>query len=154
MKKVRWILFTLVALVLVAQVFRPERTNPASDPLHAFAADTTVPASVRAALERSCSDCHSNMTRWPWYSAVTPVNYFIARDVRDGRRHLNLSEWMRMSPVRRGHAYENIADEVSHGEMPPANYLIMHVWAKLTDDEVRAVTEWAKAGPRSAERTP
>lgn len=85
---------------------------------------------TRELFERSCADCHSNRTRWPWYSRVAPVSWLVASDVRAGRKHLNVSEWDR--PQR--HADE-AAEEVREGKMPLRGYLAVHPAARLDEAE-------------------
>ena len=86
---------------------------------------------TRALAVRACFDCHSNTTRWPWYSRLAPASWLVQYDVNQGREHLNLSEWQR--PQR--HATD-AADQVRRGAMPPAPYTAMHPDARLTDVEV------------------
>jgi hypothetical protein len=81
-----------VLLVIIAIQFVPvKRDNPASETAQAIESVTTVPADVHAILQRSCADCHSNRTRWPWYSQVAPVSWLVAQDVHEGRGELTLS---------------------------------------------------------------
>src|SRR5687767_12229671 len=86
-------LTALAVLVLAIQFVRPARTNPATDPAATLHAQTAVPPDVAAILERSCRDCHSNGTRWPWYSNVAPVSWWVIDHVNHGRSHFNFSEW-------------------------------------------------------------
>ena len=79
-----WSLITIVIVLVVAQFIRPQRTNPRVDPAERVDAHLTVPADVQAILDRSCRDCHTNETRWPGYSAVEPVSWYIAHDVHEG----------------------------------------------------------------------
>ncbi|HEU5321850.1 MAG TPA: heme-binding domain-containing protein, partial [Methylomirabilota bacterium] len=72
---------------------------------------------TRALAVRACFDCHSNQTVWPWYSSLAPVSWLLQRDVDEGRRALNFSEWDR----RQGEAHES-AKTVRKGEMPPWFY--------------------------------
>ncbi len=85
---------------------------------------------VRALAKRACFDCHSNETRWPWYSNVAPVSWLVQHDVDEGREELNYSEWH--GPTK---ASKKAAEEVREGEMPPAIYLWMHPEARLTAPE-------------------
>lgn len=85
---------------------------------------------TRELARRTCFDCHSNETRWPWYSWVAPVSWLVQSDVDEGREHLNLSEF----DQRRGHA-EHAAEELAEGEMPPWFYLPLHAEARLSDAE-------------------
>jgi hypothetical protein len=87
-------------------------------------------AQTRELARRACFDCHSNETRWPWYSNIAPVSWLVQRDVENGRAHLNFSEWNR--PQR--HA-KDAAAEVRKGEMPLWFYVPLHAEARLTANE-------------------
>ncbi|MCF6201650.1 MAG: heme-binding domain-containing protein, partial [Hydrogenimonas sp.] len=81
-------IFFVVAFLLM-QLIPYERTNPKSDPK----LEIKAPAKVQEIFIRSCYDCHSNRTNWPWYSAIAPAKWFVVRDVNVGRKWLNFSEW-------------------------------------------------------------
>jgi hypothetical protein len=82
----------------------------------------------RAIAERSCYDCHSNETDWPWYSNVAPMSWLVQHDVDEGRSELNFSEWPPDDA-------DDLHDPVEHGEMPPAKYTRLHGDAKLSAAE-------------------
>lgn len=86
---------------------------------------------TRDLAKRACFDCHSNETVWPWYSNIAPVSWLVYRDVADGRNHVNFSDWQ--------NSYLNDPGEfdqaINEGEMPPFQYLLMHVNAKLIGTE-------------------
>ena len=137
------VLAGVVGLFVVAQLFRPELTNPPSDPSLSITSYRGVPPEVLAKMESVCFDCHSNQTRWPWYSYITPVNYFIASDVNSGRRHVNFSEWNNYSPGRLKSILDNIYDQVYNHEMPLPQYRWMHPEARLTPAEIKMICDWA-----------
>src|SRR5437773_11124922 len=87
-------IITIVAVVLIVgiQFVRPARTNPAVDESQTIFARTQITPEVSAILNRSCNDCHSNKTVWPWYTNVAPISWFIANHVSEDRHSLNLSE--------------------------------------------------------------
>jgi len=91
-------------------------------------------------VRRACFDCHSNETRWPWYSYVAPVSWRVAGHVEQGRRHLNFSEFNK--PQRRAH---DAAEEVEAGEMPLWDYALMHSEARLSDSEKEVLIRGLKA---------
>lgn len=128
-----------------AQFFQPDRTNPVSDPALSIRQDPFVTPEVLGLMERACFDCHTNETRWPWYASVTPVNFLTVRDVQEGRKHLNLAEWMSQARGRRASALERMADEVTDGAMPLPPYVLMHSEAKWTDEEKQRFVDWAYA---------
>ena len=85
---------------------------------------------TRSLAVRVCFDCHSNQTVWPWYSNVAPVSCLTQRDVDEGRKVLNFSEWNR--PQEEAH---EAGETVREGEMPPWFYLVTRPHARLTRPE-------------------
>lgn len=143
-KSVRRLLLALTITFLAVQFVRPDRTNPPIEVQHTIHAQVQTPPEVTQILERSCRDCHSNQTSWPWYSHVAPVSWFVIEDVNDARKHMNLSEWAKYKPAKAAELLEGICDETSHGEMPLRSYRLMHRDAKLTAQDVRALCEWSR----------
>lgn len=89
---------------------------------------------TRALAERACFDCHSNQTVWPWYSDVAPLSWLIQRDVEQGRRELNFSEWNRSQREVR-----NAGRTVQRGEMPQWYYVLLHPSAGLSSAEKQSL---------------
>lgn len=82
-------------------------------------------------FSRACADCHSNKTKWPWYSKIAPISWLVAHDVEEGREHFNVSMWN----LQKRNKGNEAADELEDGEMPPAIYVINHPEAKLSSAE-------------------
>ncbi|MFB3906065.1 MAG: heme-binding domain-containing protein [Acidobacteriota bacterium] len=141
MTKKKWVI--LPALLLVIQVFRPERANPetASD---LALGGSGAPQQVHRILESACFGCHSNQTVWPWYSTVAPVSWLIADDVKRGRRELNFSEWERYDAGEKAHLLKEVGEVVREGEMPPWTYRLLHSEARLSEADVAALAKWAE----------
>ena len=138
----KWLLVGLLCLLVVAQFFRPAKTNPAVDQSMTLDAHTQMSPQVAAILDRSCRDCHSNNTRWPWYSHVAPMSWFVIDHVNHGRSHLNLSEWGRYDHTEAGNQLRNMCKEVRAGVMPLDSYLLIHRNAKLSEQDVRLLCDW------------
>lgn len=130
---IRWLAAAMAALFIVIQLIPVDRTNPP------VIADVAAPPSAAAVLRRSCYDCHSNETRWPWYSAVAPVSWLVARDVRLGREALNFSTW---DQAQGRDSMDEILESVIEGEMPMAMYVRLHPDAALSSTDVSALREW------------
>jgi hypothetical protein len=137
------ILAGFAGIVLVAQLFQPSHSNPSSDSTLSLKNYKGIPPEVLSKFESSCFDCHSNDTRWPWYSYLTPVNYLVARDVSEGRRHLNFSEWASLKPGKMMSRLEDIYNEVYHRKMPLPIYVPMHPESKLSDADIKLICDWA-----------
>ena len=137
-----------LAIVLVIggmQLIRPRKTNPPVDPARELKTHTQLPADVARVLNRSCGDCHSNQTRWPWYSDVAPVSWVVIDDVNEGRRHVNLSDWAKYDADHAERKLGQICDEVKDGGMPLVSYTWVHKGTKLSQAERDAVCQWTKA---------
>jgi hypothetical protein len=130
---------------LAIQLVPVHRENPPVDPAKTIFATATVPANIHAIVQRSCKDCHSNETRWPWYSKVAPVSWLVANDVKEARHELNFSEWGTYSEKRKDHKLEEICDQVRDGGMPDAKYTWIHRDAKLGQEERSAVCAWTES---------
>jgi hypothetical protein len=103
-----------------------------------------VEPKVASILDRSCADCHSNKTRWPWYSNVAPVSWFVIGHVNDGRRDLNFSEWGNYDLRRQNARLQQMCDLASSGTMPLSSYTPLHSGSKLTAADVKALCDWTR----------
>ena len=112
--------------------------------------DLMMPPEVKSLLGRSCKDCHSNQTVWPWYSYVAPGSWLVERDVRRGRDRMNLSDWPQYSFKRREKLLADIASVVKNREMPLPQYTLMHRDAKLSDRDADVLYQWARLERRKA----
>ena len=134
----------VVVFLVVAQFIPVDRTNPPSDPGLGFDKTMNPPPDVKATLDRSCRDCHSHDTRWPWYSRVAPASWLVLSDVKEGRQHVNLSEWGKLELRRASRKLDSMCEEMTSGDMPPFQYTLIHRGAKVTPQEAQAFCTWAK----------
>ncbi|HKV99901.1 MAG TPA: heme-binding domain-containing protein [Vicinamibacterales bacterium] len=137
----------LFALFLAIQMIRPARTNPPVDPARTLEAHVEVPPEVEAILTRSCADCHTNRTRWPWYSNVAPASWLVVNDVNEGRRHMNLSDWEQRHR-HEGSPFDEICKQVRDGEMPLWYYTPLHPETRLSPGDVQTICAWTAGPPR------
>jgi len=144
-KVLKWLIVVLIVAFIGSQFIRPARTNPPVDESKTMFATGKVPADVRGILERSCADCHSHATVWPWYSNVAPVSWLVAEDVVDARKEMNFSVWGDYTPKRAEHKLEELCEQVEQREMPLKKYTFLHPNAKLTDADRRRLCEWSSA---------
>ena len=144
-KALKWLLIVLVAVFVGLQFVRPARTNPAFDQAQTIHACLQMTPQVSAILDRSCQDCHSNTTRWPWYSNVVPASWFLVDHVNEGREHLNFSEWGKLDKRRADKRLEEMCEQVSEREMPMDSYTWIHRSAKLSDEDRKILCSWTEA---------
>ena len=144
MKLVKKVLLLLLIVFGVAQFFGPEKNEGDLTSIDAFLAETNPPEDVKLILRETCYDCHSDVTRYPWYNTITPVNFWMAHHVDEGKEELNFSNWVGNSVKRKDHKFEEIIEMVEDKEMPLESYTITHTEAKLSDDQIKSVVDWAK----------
>jgi heme-binding protein len=141
-KVLKWVVVAGVVCFVAIQFVRPAKTNPTSDPGRAIESHQQVTPQVAAILDRSCNDCHSNKTRWPWYSNVAPVSWFVIDHVNEGRDNINFSEWGKYDQREAGNLLKQMCREARAGVMPLSSYTPMHPGSKLSPDDVKALCDW------------
>lgn len=136
---VRFVLIGLGVLFVAIQFIPVERTNPPVTGL------VDAPEEVLTTLRRSCWDCHSNETDWPWYAYVAPMKLRVSQHVWMGREHVNFTEWDSYDAEELDEAYEDIAKVIDRGRMPLKDYLLVHRNAKLTTSDRERLVSWAES---------
>ncbi len=155
MKKILKILIIVFAvLLLLIQLYRPERITTAEVNDNHLTKKLNVPPDVENILKRSCYDCHSNHTTWPWYSSVAPMSWLVIDDVIRGREKMNFSEWGKLSSSKQNIRLESICEEITEGEMPLKQYLIIHRDAELSQADKDLLCNWANNELKKLENEP
>ena len=144
-RAIKIIVIALFAGFAALQFIRPDMTNPPVAVELTLEATTEVPENVRRILTRSCADCHSHDTVYPWYTNIQPSGWFQDWHIREGRAELNLSEWAKLEDRRKKRKLEEICEQVETREMPLVSYLWIHRDARMSDEEIRLVCDWTKA---------
>lgn len=143
MKKIFWL--APLGALLAIQLIRPDTTNPVVDPAQDFRQVAQAPAEVQAIIEAACYGCHSNETKYPWYSQVAPVSWWVANHINEGREALNFSTFGALPANDRAEAMEESAEKVQAGEMPMDSYVWMHPEAKLSVEQRNILLQWLDA---------
>jgi hypothetical protein len=138
MRRITTIVAAGAAVFVLIQMIPIYRTNPP------ITQDVSAPPAAEAILRRSCYDCHSNQTRWPWYAYVAPVSWLVARDVNRGREHINFSTWDRYAddPETVIRKLRNIDKVMHNGTMPLWYYQPVHSLARLSDADRQMLEDW------------
>ena len=150
-KILKIVLIVLVAAIVIIQFFRPERLHTDEVTADHITKKMNVPDSVLSILKRSCYDCHSNHTTWPWYSNISPVSWLVADDVIQGRKKMNFSEWGKLSSSKQALRLENICEQIKEGEMPLPKYLIIHRDAVLSEQDKDILCKWSQEEKKKME---
>jgi hypothetical protein len=138
-RKVRWKRLGVgIALFGALQLVPLERSNPA------VAFDLPAPPPIAKTLRRSCYDCHSHETRWPWYAYVAPASWLVVYDVSEARSKLNFSTWKSYRPDKRDRLLEEVLEETEEQRMPPAYYRLLHPEAGLSPAEREVLRQWVE----------
>ena len=141
------IIITLVVILIGIQFIPVDRKNPP------VTMDINAPENISSILRTSCYDCHSNETSWPLYSYIAPVSFLLAGDVKEGRKHLNFSEWDKYSSDKQIKLLEEMIEEVEKENMPLTIYTFTHPNSKLDSNRFKLLKQWVKSGS-STEKSP
>src|SRR3954467_12512713 len=126
----RWALLLFLVAFIGAQAYRPDRTNPSVTAGASLL--SKAPPEVAAILDRSCRDCHSSETRWPWYTNVAPTSWLVANHVHHGREHFNYSERKSLDEDEQDKLLGAMCNLTQRGRMPVPSYLMLHPDARLS----------------------
>lgn len=143
-RQLKIILLALLGIFVGIQLFPSGR--PANSPVEGydFFSRYQVPREVEQLIRTSCFDCHSQEVNYPWYAHVAPISWLVSRDVRNGRSHLDFSNWASLEKKEKIQLAGEIGEEVEDGIMPMAIYVYMHSEAMLDQDQRDLIVEWAE----------
>lgn len=145
--------YTLLIVIIVIQFFRIDKTNPVVDYEMDFIKINLPSEKVAAILKTTCYDCHSNESKYPWYSNFAPVSWWVKDHINEGREELNFSEWGTYTEKRKEHKLEEIIEMVDEGEMPLKSYTWMHNESKLNAEQKTTLLNWIKNSLEADEET-
>ena len=133
------VIFIIVTLLAI-QLIRVDKTHPPIDD------SITLKTSkdVMSILKKGCYDCHSYETKWPYYSDIAPVSFFVASHVKKGRKAMNFSLWNKMDEKVKAQRLKRAIETVNNGRMALPSYLSAHEEARLSKDEKATLTTWFK----------
>ena len=140
---IKKILIGLLVVLVALQAFRPEK-NLSGDASKDISTLYPVPQDVQAILDRSCADCHTNKTNYPWYAEIQPVAWWLNDHVVDGKKHFNLNNFGNLRLAIQNHKLEECIEQVKEGEMPLESYTLIHTDAKLSENDKALITNWAQ----------
>lgn len=141
---IKKILLSLLAVLLILQIFQINKSNPNYDPQQDYLSTVDIPDNLRLLIKDACYDCHSHETKFPWYASVQPVGWWLQDHIREGKKHLNFSEFMTYAPKKARHKLEECFEELEHGAMPLKSYKYTHPEARLSDEQRQELVTWFK----------
>lgn len=153
MNKVKKILLLIVVAVVVIQFFHPEKNVASGVQVNNIAAVFATPEEVKTILAKSCNDCHSNNTTYPWYNNVQPVAWWLNHHVNEAKEKLNFDEFASYSPRRQYHKLEETEEMLNENEMPLSSYTLIHRDAVISPEQKEILISWTKNIRKQLEAT-
>ena len=139
------ILFFLLAALVVIQFIHPKPNKAKGDQPNYIGKTFSVPEDVKSILVKACNDCHTNNTRYPWYSNIQPVDWWMNGHIKKGKKGMNLDEYTNKRLRYQYHKMEEVIEMVKEGKMPLNSYTWMHKDAILSQDEKNILINWANS---------
>jgi hypothetical protein len=150
---IKKILLVLLAVLVLIQFFHPKKNISTAPSTNNIAAVYPVSDSVGQILALACNDCHSNNTRYPWYSNIQPVAWWLDGHVNDGKKELNFDEFRTFTPRRQYNKMKSLVHEIQDGGMPLSSYTIIHKDAVLSSIQKQQLIAWAEDIQHQMEKT-
>jgi hypothetical protein len=142
---IKKILLFLLAALVVIQFIHPKPNKSKGDQPNYIGKTFPVPDDVKNILAKACFDCHSNNTRYPWYSNIQPADWWMNGHIKKGKKGMNLDEYTNKRLRYQYHKMEDFVEQVKEGDMPLNSYLWIHKDAKLSKDERDKLINWANS---------
>lgn len=136
---------SMVTVALASALIHPYGPVKSAKSSQAILSGAQISPQVLSVFERSCQNCHSDNTEWPWYSYVGPASLMIESDVARARSLMNLSRWSGYSVEDQKAILTSLAAAVRSREMPPSKYTIIHPQSNLSDAERQLIYNWARS---------
>ena len=146
MKKVLKIILAIVLFIFIAIQFYQPALNV--DKWQVYTTDFTqvykMPVEVKAMLQTSCYDCHSNNTKYVWYDYIQPARAIVENHINNAKEDLNFNEWGNYSNRKQERLLNSIKEQIETKQMPLSSYTLMHKDAKLNYEQIKTLTDWLK----------
>lgn len=139
------ILIALAIILVGIQFIRIDKQNPTIVAGNDFIVINDTPEDVASLLKTACYDCHSNETKYPWYTNISPISWFVKHHIDEGREHLNFSNRGIYSSKRKSHKLEECYEEIEEDEMPLTSYTFIHSDAKLNQEQKDLLIKYFKS---------
>jgi len=141
----RKIMLFLLLAFLVIQFIHPKKNKAEGAQPNYIGNVFAIPGDVRSIMAKACNDCHSNNTRYPWYSKIQPVHWWLDKHIRGAKKEINFDEYTNKSLRYQYHKMEEVVDMVKDGKMPLNSYTWAHKDARLSSDEKNKIIGWANS---------
>ncbi len=130
-------LLIIFLILIIMQFFQVDKENKEID----TTLEIKAPDNIMTMLKNACYDCHSNQTKWPWYSNIAPFSWAINTHVKDGRKALNFSTWEEYSLEEKNKKMKEVF-RTAYASMPLSSYIRFHEEADLTREQRIQIRDW------------
>ena len=130
-------LYFLIFMVLI-QLIQTDKNNKKIESYLEVKADDIV----KNILKKSCYDCHSQQTKYPFYSYIAPFSWVISSNIKNGRKALDFSRWKKIDKKIKIQRLKRMKKVINNSMMPKSGYLIFHPKAKLNQKEIEILESW------------
>lgn len=151
MKYIKTAMLVFIGIMIIIQ-FIPAGKKNISTTTSVYSLEKTmnVPEEILGNLKNGCYDCHSNNTKYPWYSNIQPVTWWLKSHIEEGKEHLNFDEFGNLDTESRAEMMEEMAEVIEEHEMPMASYTWLHPEARFNDNTNNAIVTWLKSQSENA----
>lgn len=139
----KFLVVLLVAFIII-QFFPIDKSTPPIDKGMDFLSIKNTPEPIAKIITTSCYDCHSNESKYPWYSNIAPASWLLQNHIKEGRKHLNFSTFAMYEPKRQIKKMEECVEMIEKHEMPLESYYIGHQDAKITEVQRQDLIKYFK----------
>lgn len=141
--KIKFLGYALVVAIVLLQVYPSDKPMVRTENPDDLLLTNKVPENIASILKSACYDCHSNESKFPWYSNIAPIKWLVYDDIKEAREELNFSEWNTINRSDKGELLDDLSTVISEGEMPLEKYVLLHPEAKLSEENREALVNWA-----------
>ncbi|TWP22915.1 cytochrome C [Apibacter muscae] len=131
-----------LAILLAIQLFRIDKTNKPINKNLDYVSLTYAPKNIEKILEKSCYNCHSNQTIYPWYANVAPISWLVKSHINEGKKFLNFSEYGLYNVYQKDHINKGLYEVIKNGRMPLSSYLFLHQEDNLSKEQRQELLNW------------
>ncbi len=132
----------IILISIGIQFYRPDKSEFIAITLDDFLLYEGAPKNVKALINNSCYDCHSNQTNYVWFDHIAPMSWTVDKHINDAKRELNLSEWATMDYRDKRKALSLIATNITEDKMPLESYVNLHWDSKLSQTDKKEILKW------------
>ncbi|MEO7531607.1 MAG: heme-binding domain-containing protein [Sediminibacterium sp.] len=144
MSRTKKILLVLLIVFAVMQLVQPARNQNGEVLSTDITRIYSMPEKVLSGLQTACFDCHSNSTRYPWYSRIQPGAWLLASHIKKGKADLNFSGFGDYSNRKRQGKLQAIINSITDGTMPIRSYTLIHRNARLSTADKVLILDWVQ----------